>query len=431
MPFGVPGLRKTLIGVALVALAGVWLISCGSVNSNTTTGNQPSRLKFRAFVSNPVQPLGTSNFPVLNIVNARLDQLSGSIVSLASSVTDPNLIAVAPNMQHTLVYSGADASLALVTNSTESVTANSTAIRLPGTSESMLIDPFSTKAYVAVPSAPVTGQLPGEVVVIDLSTFSISASIPVAGVRYLVQSHDGNSILAFSDGSNSVTLISPILIGSGTDPRTVLSGFDRPVWGVFSSDDSTAYILNCGPQCGGTAASVSLLGMPGASPGPSIPVDGATIGLLQGATLYVAGTPPGADCGGSSTAATVCGRLDVVDTGSMTVTGSAVISDGYHRRIAMGANGQLFVGARTCTNINTSDESRGCLSIFNTNNGKVVIPPATGDVTAIQPITNRSVVYVCQNGALSIYDTTTDARQSQQVNIIGQAMDVKLADGPP
>ena len=32
--------------------------------------------------------------------------------------------------------------------------------------------------------------------------------------------------------------------------------FDRPVKAVFSADGSTAYVLNCGPECGGSSASV-------------------------------------------------------------------------------------------------------------------------------------------------------------------------------
>ena len=36
----------------------------------------------------------------------------------------------------------------------------------------------------------------------------------------------------------------------------------------------------------------------------------------------------------------------------MTVTSSGiVITDGYHTRLALGANGQLFIGAHTCTEI--------------------------------------------------------------------------------
>jgi hypothetical protein len=35
--------------------------------------------------------------------------------------------------------------------------------------------------------------------------------------------------------------------------------FDRPIKAVFSADGGTAYVLNCGPECGGTTASVSPL----------------------------------------------------------------------------------------------------------------------------------------------------------------------------
>src|SRR5262249_29210288 len=35
--------------------------------------------------------------------------------------------------------------------------------------------------------------------------------------------------------------------------------FDRPVKAIFSADGATAYILNCGPECGGASASVSQL----------------------------------------------------------------------------------------------------------------------------------------------------------------------------
>jgi hypothetical protein len=94
----------------------------------------------------------------------------------------------------------------------------------------------------------------------------------------------------------------------------------------------------------------------------------------------------------------------------------------------------LFIGARTCTNIkvpasgSNPGEVRGCLSIFNTAKSSAIVPPAIGEVTGIQPINRRSVVYVAQNGQLTIYDTTTDTLQTTQVDIIGQAVDVKQVD---
>jgi hypothetical protein len=120
--------------------------------------------------------------------------------------------------------------------------------------------------------------------------------------------------------------------------------------------------------------------------------------------------------------------LSVVDVGSSSVTATALIPDGYHNRIQMGANGQLFIGSRTCTNVTSSSETRGCLAIFDPVHSKVTVPPQTGDVTGIEPIPNRSVVYVCQGGALKIYDTVTDQVQTTQVNIVGQAIDVKVVD---
>jgi hypothetical protein len=96
-------------------------------------------------------------------------------------------------------------------------------------------------------------------------------------------------------------------------------------------------------------------------------------------------------------------------------------------------NGQLFVGATTCSNINNASEVRGCLSIFNTSSSTVVIPPDNGDVTGIQPITNRNVVYLCEGGYFRIYDTTIDKLQvppagQSSIVIVGDAVDVKLVD---
>ena len=182
-----------------------------------------------------------------------------------------------------------------------------------------------------------------------------------------------------------------------------------------------------GRNRGGTAASVSVVDVLNQTITANIPVSAATKGVISGNTLYVAGTAPFTPCV-TGTAATTCGTLTTIDLGSLAVTGTATITDGYHDRVEI-ASGQIFVGARSCTNVNISGgEVRGCLSIFNPANGKVVIPPDTGDVTGIQPITNRTVVYVCQGGNLRIYDTATDALQPTQVNIIGQAIDVKLAD---
>jgi hypothetical protein len=448
MLFGVPGLKRIFVSIFVLLAASVSIISCGYSGKASTTP-KPSGLSFRVFISNPLFPTGTgTNLPVLNIVDALHDVLYTSVVSLIGDSPQPGLMAVSSNLKFTLVYSPTGNSVTVVDNTIEAVAtaAGSTsllpAIVLPGFTESIAINPAATTAYAAVPTAPVLGQAPGAVEVLNLQNGSIAASIPVPGAHFVVSSPDGNHVLVFSDNSDTVTVIATILIGTSTDPRSFVTGFDRPVWGIFTTS-GTAFVLNCGPQCSGKAAGVSVLEVGTSTVTGTTPVSAATYGLLKGSTLYVAGTAPpnpsGTNtCAGTPTAATVCGTLSVIDTGSMTVTGSAVITNGYHDRMDISQNGHLFIGAHSCTNINIpGGEVRGCLSIFNTNSPGVVVPPSSGDATGIQQIPGRDIVYVVQNGSLGIYDTTTDKLQvtqgnsqnnNGQVGIVGQLFDVKLVD---
>jgi hypothetical protein len=444
-------LKRALVGIFALVAATVTIVGCGSSGA-PSTNQGASKLKFRVFVSNPLFPNGAGGSPVLNIVDASMDVLSLSQISLAGNSTQPGLMSLSPNLRLTMVFSPSGNSITLIDNTTEAIaqSTNGTSstpvpsINLPGFTESMFFGNANTTAYAAVPTAMVIGQAQGAVEVLNLQTGSIAASIPVPGAHFIVPSPDGNHILVFSDNSDTVTVITTAAVGTHTDPRSYITGFDRPVWAVFS-DNATAYILNCGPQCHGIAAGVSLLagGFPAAGTPPiafngtTTPVSGATVGMLSGSALYVAGTPPMTACG-AGTSAPNCGKLSVIDTGSMTVTASATITDGYHDRIQMTKDGQLFIGAKGCSNVNISGgEVRGCLSIFNATSSKVVVPPQIGDATGIQPITGRNVVYVVQNGGLGIYDTTTDKLQvspgnsqnnNGQVDIVGQLFDVKLVD---
>jgi hypothetical protein len=66
-----------------------------------------------------------------------------------------------------------------------------------------------------------------------------------------------------------------------------------------------------------------------------------------------------------------------------------------------------------------------------------VIPPNNGNVTGLQQISGRNIVYVIQNAELGIYDTLTNALQVLptngnnnlgQIDVVGQPFDVKLVD---
>ena len=423
MLFGVAGLKRASVFLALVGCLAT--ASCG-YNSGGS-GSTTSGLTFRAFVAQGVSSgFSTGSLIIVDADKDLLARVAGIGASTGGVGRSPRLLAVTPNKTLTLSYSSGDNILALISNSQEQATGT---VTLSGATESIIVSTDSASAYVALPTSQVFGQPPGELQVISLGSGAATTRVPIPAVRYLAQSHNGNRILGFSDNIDSISIVVPSDIGTLTDPLTTVGGFDRPVGALFSSDDTTAWVLNCGAECGGSAASIQEVDM-GTTPPTlrtNIPLPAATIGFLDGTRLYVAGSAPGTPC--TTGAAAHCGTLSVVDISGRTVLSTAEITDGFHNRIDMGADGQLFVGARTCTNVFSTDtDQRGCLSIFNTTTSAVVVPAFNGDVTGIQAITNRHVVYVAQGGELKIYDTRSDELQATQVDIFGAATDVKLVD---
>jgi hypothetical protein len=437
-------LKKTVVALMLLLGVSVVLISCGG--SKASTAHKASGIPFRAFVSNSLFPESGISEPVINIVNASNDLLSPSVVNLLATIPEAQLMAVSSDLHLSMVFSPSTNSIAVVDNTTEAIatvpgtTSNIPAITLPGMTESMYIASDNVTAYAAVPTAAVNGESPGAVIQITLGTGGITATIPVPAVRFIVPTPDGTRILAFSDNSDSITVIATGLIGSSGNPVTVVTGtaqnhFDRPVWAIFT-DNTTAEVFECGPECGGTAAGITPFVVGNTVPGATLAVSGATYGLLVGTTLYVAGTPPHTACP-PGTAATTCGTLNMININSMTLANAKpiIIPDGYYDRMQMGSLGQLFIGSHSCTSINNGDtggEVRGCLSIFNTSTSQVIVPPQIGDATGIQPISGRNIVYACEGGAFQIFDTTTDQLLVQNIvtDIVGQSYDVKLVDPP-
>lgn len=433
---GVLSLKKVLIALFVLLPASLWL-SCGGSSSSSNT--QTSGLKDRAFISNNVSA-GTSAAGVY-IVDAATDVRAATAPMPAGN--NPGMMVLTPNRTETLVFSGngtqfSDNQLTILNNATESAASR---VALPGGTESFVVSPDSSSAYVAVPTAPVSGAPPGIVEAIALNSGTVTGQAEVPNVRFLAMDNGGDRVFGFSDNSDSIAIITPSNIGQPNQVvTTYVSGFDRPIAAFFSSDDTTAYIVNCGPECGGVQAGVQVFNMITSALGSYVPVPAATVALVNNSTMYLAGNPVAnpnpQPCTGETTAATTCGLLTVVDLPTMTVSKTGiVITDGFHDRLALAAAGQLFIGARDCTEIvppvppPTGAEVRGCLSIYNTQSGTVVIPPENGDVTGIQPIPKRTAVYVIQNGSLNIYDAVTAALQYTQItNLVGQLYDVKAVD---
>jgi len=423
----------------LLTLVSVGFVSC---SGGYSIPKPPSGLYQRVLASQGVSSL-TSN-PGLVIVNGQTDMLAP--VAPISAGSSPGLMVLSSTRATLLAFDSNGNNVEIVDTIKESVTG---AVRLPGATTSIVLPATETFAYAAVPTAPLTGAPPGAVEIMNLTAGAIALAVSVPNAQTVVANPNGTQLLAFSNDSPSgsasdvVTIITPSLSTNPPTASTIaVPGFDRPVYGFFVGD--VVYILNCGTQCGGKSqASVQILNL-GATPsaGASVPVDGATMGFISGSTLFVAGTSPTNNaCAGEKTAAKTCGRLDIVDLGSLTVTGSAVITDGYHTVMSESANGQLFIGASTCTNVGNVNapqgEVRGCLSIYNTTNGEVVIPPDNGDVTDLQSFTSRFVEYVAEGGNLRVYDTTHDALLVDNIDgtvingiitITGQVIGVKAID---
>ena len=315
-------MKKSALLPAVLVVASFSLVSCGGSSAPPLT----TRVLASQSVSSPTAA------PGLVLIDGQNDTLVRGGIGAGSS---PGLMTLTPDRTILLAFDS-------VTNSVEVVNAARGAlagsIPLAGPTTSM-VALASGSGYAAVPAAPMIGSAPGAIEVLNLSAGGITATIGIPSAQTVVSSPDGTHLLVFSNDSNAVTVVYPLLVNTDNPVTATVPGFDRPVNAVFSADGSTAYILNCGPECGSSSASASVqtLDIATLTVGAPVPVDGATIGWLSGSTLYVAGTPtasvsnpaPNNSCP-PTTAAKVCGRLDLVDLGSMTVTSSAAITDGYH-----------------------------------------------------------------------------------------------------
>ena len=440
MLLGAACLKKRILVLAVGLWACLICISCGSTSKKTTASASglPNRVLASQGVSSSVAA------PGLVIINAFYDTLPrlGDI----SAGGSPGLMAISPGRSVVAAFDASANTVFGVNTSTEADFGSG--IRILGPTQNMIVPTENPIGYAAVPSASPSGySFQGAVEVMNFSTGQL-ITIAVPSAQNVVANSTASQLLVFSNDSNSMAVISPSAAAPPVDTScytnppnavcTFVSGFDRPVFAVVNGN--TAYILNCGPECGGVQASVMIFDIPSLTITRTIPVDAATWALLNGSTLYVTGTSPTNNaCTGETTAATKCGRLDIIDLTTGAVTGSVVITDGYHDRMDFTNNGELFIGSYDCTNIGnaytpTGGEVRGCLTIYNTTNNTVTIPPDNGDVTGLQGFTTRYVEYVAENGNLRVYNTLTNSLDftyflpQGTININGYVADVKAID---
>jgi CBS domain-containing protein len=369
-------------------------LGCGYGNSSGSSSTGPtSGLSERAFVSvlNP-----TALSPLLEIVNAEKDQFTASTVTVGGSSAGQMFSGANST---TLVFDPSNNGLSVIDNVKEALIGSQ--IGLPGATESIVSSTDGKFAYAASRST-------SQVAVINLtaSPVTVTPILTVPEARRLVLSHNNSKLLAFSDDLNTFTVINT----ADNSMQTVSgTGLDRPTFAVFSPDDTKAYVLNCGAECGGMTASVSAIDMSASPPAVSqtTALDGATVAISDASNLYIAGT------GASG------GKLDVVSISGLALSKSIPIGNGFHNVISAFQN-KILVGARTCTT--------GCLSIVDASGGEAIVDQSKGDLTAIAPITPRKVFYVAEGGELRIYDATTGVEETvngaPQIDLVGNVIGV-------
>jgi hypothetical protein len=242
--------------------------------------------------------------------------------------------------------------------------------------------------------------------------------------------------------------------------------FDRPTKAVFSADGGTAYVLNSGPEYGGTKASITpipvapmiyLIGQASgtlpatATPGTQcgtvnvatgcIPIPGgASNALVDSSTMYVVGQQQMTDkCSGG--AACWGGHLTVVNLQTNAVVTSTAaapnpvsISDGTPgtvSRMILADNSTLWIGMQQCNNGERANNSLpdGCLTMVNTTTNAVTLMPYNGNATGIAAVTGLHKIYTVEGGQVYIYSTVDgSAINNQYVEVTGTAYDVAYMD---
>ena len=231
------------------------------------------------------------------------------------------------------------------------------------------------------------------------------------------------------------------------------ASFNHPVKAVFSPDGSTAYVLDCGPECGGTEAGLTKIPLTASTLNPGgigasgvnleatsfVPIPkGVTDADFNGNTMYIAGQQcqgfvQGQPCPSQSL---FTGYLTVYDTSNGTITGTYPIGDGYHNKMLFGDDNTLWIGASQCNAGVRYQEAEagknvpyGCLTMFNTSTDKATIDSYKGDATGIASVTNFHKVYSAEGGQVYIYSTKDMSElDNSNVTVAGTVSDVAYID---
>ena len=280
------------------------------------------------------------------------------------SGSSPSLIYNFPEQQRGYVYNDVSPySLSAINYSTESSLGAATT--LTGPSYGFGVSSDFLRIYAAQEA---TGQL----LVTDNST-GAQYALNLPNVFNVVSNQADTVTLAMVRNSNLMYRVVKLPVGSTAVPGAadcepeilplycavpVTGNFDRPVNVVYSLDGSTAYVLNCGVECGGGGnggAGVSFIPqgllniniVPTSSTYPNVVTNtvsipgGATAALSDATTLYISGQSLQPD-------GLFAGNLTLLNLSNFSASAPISISDGYHSRMLFADNNTLWIGSQNC-----------------------------------------------------------------------------------
>ncbi len=448
-------LRSLCVLPALACFV-VLLAGCGKSYYFGGRALPPSGVLNRVLIA--VQNPGALTKGTLEIVDAFYDirhSFNGNVAAFnlaGYSGADPVTIQNMPEEQAGAVYGSGDGSYALLNYGQEKQTST---VSLPGASSSVYISRDQRYIFAA-------NQQANALTVQDRGLGGGTFSLNLPNVYRVSTNPSGSAALAFVQDSNAVYSVYKLQTNQKTpanafdcEPQNipvycllpVPGNFDRPTKAIFSPDGTTAFILNCGPECGGQQASVSFLPVAGiiiqsGAPVPpgaptnvtaTVPIPGGvTDAIANGNLLYLAGQQLQPD-------GYFSGYLSTLDTSAKQVTGSYPIADGTHLKMLFADDNTLWIGSSLCTQGERYHQSQGgsnlnlgCLTMFNTSTNSVtMIDSYKGDATGIAAVTTLHKVYTAEGGQVYIYSTVDGhAMDNSQVTVVGTAYDVAYMDAP-
>ncbi len=289
------------------------------------------------------------------------------------SEADPIQIINYPEQTTGYAYSLNDGNLTTINYSTE--TSSGSAGSFGANAPSAAAAPLGTTFAGA---SEQTGQL---ILANSFGTFSFS----LPNVDKVVIDQGNTVVLAMVRNSNTLYRIvklpssnTPVIPPGAVDCEPLLlptfcvvpvaGNYDRPTNVYFSLDGTTAYVLNCGPECGGTTASVSFLQMgaleftnvptvnplSAGAPSPlvNLPVPnpvpipgGVTAAISDSNYLYLSGQQ--LQSGGAYNGL-FAGNLTLLNLSTYQAGAPISISDGTHTKMLFADNNTLWIGSSQC-----------------------------------------------------------------------------------